>query len=194
MIHRGRIVFRLLAIALCTAILIQPTLAVTTQHSTSLPPVDQITFAYESGTVRVVAESVLIGSEASGYAAQPFASIAGLVAAENSTALVKYDSSFAAKQMLGQPNVTPGGHTISGHAADRMMNGGLGRRPMTIAEVDQVLDEGNVIKKIDMNHPRGPTFTIQDTTMHGMPQVVVDQATGSRIVTVIQPTGTRTRP
>jgi len=63
-----------------------------------------------------------------------------------------------------------------------------------MTEVDQVLGEGNVIKKIDMNHPRGPTVTIQDTTMPGLPQVVVDQQTGSRIVTVIQPTGTRTKP
>ena len=45
-----------------------------------------------------------------------------------------------------------------------------------MSEVDQVLDQENVIKRIDMNHPSGPTVTIQNTRMPGMPRVTVDQA------------------
>lgn len=63
-----------------------------------------------------------------------------------------------------------------------------------MSEVDQVLDQGNVIKRIDMNHPSGPTVTIQNTRMPGMPRVTVDQATGNRVVTVIQPDSVRTKP
>ena len=65
---------------------------------------------------------------------------------------------------------------------------------MSMGEIDQVLDQGNVIKKIDMNHPGGPTVTIQNTRMPGMPRVTVDAETGKRVVTVIQPNSTKTRP
>ena len=102
-------------------------------------------------------------------------------------AIVKYDPAFAAQQILGEAPVTAGGRSITPHAADRMVNAGPGRRPMSKAEVDQVLDKGDRIRKVDMNHPAGPTVTVQNTTMPGKPQVVVDAQSGKRVVTVIQP-------
>ena len=102
-------------------------------------------------------------------------------------ALVKYDPEFAAAQILGERPVTQGGRTITAHAAQRMVSPPGGRRPMSKAEIDQVLDQGNRIKKIDMTHPMGPTVTVQNTRMPGRPQVVVDAATGRRVVSVIQP-------
>ena len=38
-----------------------------------------------------------------------------------------------------------------------------------------------------MNHPAGPTVTVQNTKMAGKSQVVVDAQSGKRVVTVIQP-------
>jgi hypothetical protein len=58
---------------------------------------------------------------------------------------------------------------------------------MNITDVDKVLNQGNVIKKVNVNNPKGTTVTVQDTQMPGRPQVTVDAATGRRIVTVVQP-------
>jgi len=56
---------------------------------------------------------------------------------------------------------------------------------MTPSEVDQVLDTANKIKKV-LAHPMGNTITVQNTTMPGKPQVVVDLDTGRRVITVIK--------
>jgi hypothetical protein len=56
---------------------------------------------------------------------------------------------------------------------------------MTKAEVDEVLDQANRIRKVTP-HPQGDTVTVQNTRMPGKPQVVVDAATGRRVVTVIK--------
>ena len=56
---------------------------------------------------------------------------------------------------------------------------------MTPSEVDEVLDTANKIKKISV-HPKGNTITVQNTTMPGKPQVVVDAETGQRVITVIK--------
>jgi hypothetical protein len=53
-------------------------------------------------------------------------------------------------------------------------------------EIDRVLDSGTKIRKIDMNHPEGPTVTVQHPGLPGRPQVVVDADTGKRVVTVIK--------
>jgi hypothetical protein len=58
---------------------------------------------------------------------------------------------------------------------------------MNITDVDKVLNQGNVIKKVNVNNPKGTTVTVQDTQMPGRPQVTVDAATERRIVTVVQP-------
>ena len=98
---------------------------------------------------------------------------------------VKYDPNFAAEQILGGPAKTPGGRIITDHAARQMTTPPPGRVPMTVQEIDQVLNTGNKITKINP-HPQGTTVTVQQTGMAGKPKVVVDAATGSRVVTVIK--------
>jgi hypothetical protein len=56
---------------------------------------------------------------------------------------------------------------------------------MTPSEVDQVLDTANKIRRVSA-HPEGNTITVQNTTMPGQPQVVVDLETGRRVITVIK--------
>jgi hypothetical protein len=56
---------------------------------------------------------------------------------------------------------------------------------MTVQEVDEVLDKGTRIRKVSP-HPQGTTVTVQHPGMHGKPQVVVDAATGKRVITVIK--------
>lgn len=102
---------------------------------------------------------------------------------------VKYNPDFATLQKNSQlvPSVTPEGRVVTDHAANRILNGGPGRQPISITDVDKVLNEGNVIKKVNVSNPKGATVTIQNTKMPGKPQVTVDAATGKRVVTVIQP-------
>jgi RHS repeat-associated protein len=108
--------------------------------------------------------------------------------------LAKYDPEFATKQILGdhspEGHMTPGGRTISPHAAERMVQDAKGRVPMTKQQVDQVLDQGDVIRKISP-HPEGDTITVRNTKMQGKPEVVVDAETGKRIVTVVNPKARR---
>ena len=106
-------------------------------------------------------------------------------AATSGGAIVKYDGQFAARQILGQEPVTPGGRAIMSHAAERMVQPPTGRAPMTMSEVDQVLDSADRIRKVSP-HPDGTTITVQSTTMPGKPQVVVDAATGTRVITVVK--------
>lgn len=57
---------------------------------------------------------------------------------------------------------------------------------MSATEVDQVLDGATKIVKRSY-HPQGDTLTIENANMPGRPKVVVDEATGTRIITVINP-------
>ncbi len=57
---------------------------------------------------------------------------------------------------------------------------------MTPSQVDQVLDGATNIRKRSF-HPAGNTLTIQNKNMPGKPQVIVDEATGSRVITVVNP-------
>lgn len=61
---------------------------------------------------------------------------------------------------------------------------------MSKPQVDQVLDEGNLIRKISP-HPEGDTITVRNTKMPGSPEVVVDAETGNRVITVVNPKGRR---
>ncbi len=79
----------------------------------------------------------------------------------------------------------PGGRTLTEHAIQRMTNPPNGRASMTASEVDEVLDTANKIRKISV-HPKGNTLTVQNTSMPGKPQVVVDAKTGQRVITVIK--------
>ena len=60
-----------------------------------------------------------------------------------------------------------------------------GRAPMTMEEVDLVLETADKIKKVTP-HPAGTTVTVQSTKLPGKPQVVVDAETGRRVITVIK--------
>lgn len=57
---------------------------------------------------------------------------------------------------------------------------------MSAAEVDQVLDGATRVVKRSF-HPEGNTLTIENANMLGRPRVIVDEATGSRVITVINP-------
>ena len=125
---------------------------------------------------------VAIGSIATRKITKP---IDGVVTRGGDNLPVPFDGEFATKQLLGTTK-TPGGRDINFHAADRMVNPPRGRRTMTPAEVDQVLDGAtNVCKRTP--HPQGNTLTIQNRNLPGRPQVVVDEATGTRVITVINP-------
>jgi len=132
--------------------------------------------AAEAGNLSKAGEIANVGSkvESSGAAAEK----ASLLPA-------RYDPQFAAEQILGGPAKTPGGRTIMDHAARRMTDPPPGRGALTMGEVDKVLDTGNKIKKITP-HSEGTTVTVQHTGMPGKPQVVVDAATGKKVITVIK--------
>lgn len=63
--------------------------------------------------------------------------------ADEAGALVKYDPMADSRTLLVQVGsgyaVTPGGRTISAHAAQRIALGGPGRPPTTLARVDDIL-------------------------------------------------------
>jgi hypothetical protein len=81
---------------------------------------------------------------------------------------------------------TPGGRVLTEHALERMTTPPAGRATMSATEVDRVLDGATNIRKMSP-HPLGDTLTIQNRNMPGAPQVVVDAATGNRVITVINP-------
>jgi hypothetical protein len=56
---------------------------------------------------------------------------------------------------------------------------------MTREEVDRVLDTATRVKQLTV-HPEGDTITVQRPDLPGKPQVVVDAATGKRVITVIK--------
>lgn len=96
-----------------------------------------------------------------------------------------FDGALATRQILGTAT-TPAGRQIMFHAADRMVNPPSGRAPMSPAQVDQVLDGATSVVKRQY-HPLGGTLTIENANMPGRPRVIVDEATGQRIITVINP-------
>jgi RHS repeat-associated protein len=96
-----------------------------------------------------------------------------------------FDGEYATRQLLGT-TTTPGGRNIMSHAADRMVNPPKGRVPMSPAEVDDVLDGATSVVKRSY-HPEGDTLTIENSNMPGRPRVIVDEATGQRVITVINP-------
>jgi len=99
--------------------------------------------------------------------------------------LVVFDGEFATQQLLGT-TTTPGGRQIMFHAADRMVNPPRGRVPMSASEIDDVLNGATRVVKRDY-HPQGNTLTIENANLPGSPRVVVDEATGQRVITVINP-------
>jgi hypothetical protein len=98
---------------------------------------------------------------------------------------VAFDGAFATQQLLGT-TTTPAGRQITSHAADRMVNPPKGRIPMSPADIDGVLDGATKVVKRNY-HPEGNTLTIENQNMPGRPRVIVDEATGQRVITVINP-------
>jgi hypothetical protein len=108
------------------------------------------------------------------------------VVSEVSTALTKYNPDFAAQQILGRAsNVTPGGRTLTVHAATRIMEGGPGRAALGadagMSRIDQILETG-VDVRYNPLHPLGPTVRV--TASNGE-YVAVDAASGLRVVTAV---------
>ena len=102
-----------------------------------------------------------------------------------SNALVPFNGRAATETLLGT-STTPSGRLINFHAAERMVDPPKGRLPMSPHEVDQVLDGATRVVRRSY-HPQGETLTIENSNMAGGPRVVVDEATGQRIITVINP-------
>jgi RHS repeat-associated protein len=99
---------------------------------------------------------------------------------------VVYDEDFAAQQILNSyTNITPGGRTITVHAAERMVYPTAGRVPTTMQQIDDFLNYTTGIRKITQ-HPKGATLTLRNSSS-SLKEVVVDAATGKRVVTVINP-------
>jgi RHS repeat-associated protein len=97
-----------------------------------------------------------------------------------------YDGNFAARQILNSPtNVTLGGRTITAHAAERMTNPPVGRVPTSMADIDSFLDTATDIRKISQ-HPLGDTITLRNDNS-SIKEIIVDAATGKRVITVINP-------
>jgi hypothetical protein len=71
------------------------------------------------------------------------------------------------------------------HAADRMVNTPKSRLPMSPAEIDRVLDGATSVVKRSY-HPEGNTLTIENANLPGRQRVIVDEATGQRIINVIK--------
>ncbi len=107
-----------------------------------------------------------------------------------SRALVPYDPDFAAAQTLGRvSNLTPGGRSLSVHAAQEFMMPKGGRRsPLSLSELDDVLDRGQFLR-YDPLRRNGPTILVSTRPSLRAPFVVVDAASGTRIVTFALPAG-----
>nr|WP_320049937.1 RHS repeat-associated core domain-containing protein [uncultured Desulfuromonas sp.] len=122
---------------------------------------------------------------------QGLPSYAGMDRAGNLRPIAKSSRLLSAPPSGSKGNVstlvetTPGGRILTEHAIKRMTNPPKGRAPMTVAEVDKVLDTANKVKKMNF-HPEGDTITVQNTNLSGKPQVVVDSETGKRVITVIK--------
>jgi hypothetical protein len=80
---------------------------------------------------------------------------------------------------------TPGGRLLTKHAVERMISPPRGRVPMIPSFIDEFLNGATNIRK-RTEHELGPTLTIRNKKFPGT-EVVVDEATGNRVITVINP-------
>jgi RHS repeat-associated protein len=92
---------------------------------------------------------------------------------------------FPFKQILGFQPTTPSGRPLTDHGLTRTVNPPRGRAPMSLSEIDLVLDTGTEIRG-PKPHPEGDTITVKAPGLPGKPQVVVDALTGKRVITVIK--------
>jgi hypothetical protein len=77
--------------------------------------------------------------------------------------------------------------TITAHAAERMATPPRGRIPTSVSQVDEFLDSATQVRKVS-HHALGDTITLRNTNSP-IKEVVVDAATGNRVITVITPRG-----
>lgn len=61
-----------------------------------------------------------------------------------------------------------------------------GRVPTSIKEIDNFLDTATELRKVTP-HPLGDTLTLRNNNIPTIKEIVVDAATGKRIITVINP-------
>lgn len=106
------------------------------------------------------------------------------VAANTGADVVRYSPQAASRNLLGQVGdgfaTTPGGRTVSAHAADRIVNGAAGRAPTTLARVDDILDSPTALRY----DPLRDTVRVSQ----GKDFVVVrGSGAGQHIVTVMVP-------
>ncbi|NUS89868.1 MAG: RHS repeat-associated core domain-containing protein, partial [Streptomyces sp.] len=100
--------------------------------------------------------------------------------------LVPYDRVFSHRQEIGLhvPRLTtPGGRTLSAHAAERIAGSGPGRPPTTLDVVDHILNKGT---KIKFDPVRG-TIQVRAPSLPGKPFVVVSANNPHHVVTVMIP-------
>ena len=112
------------------------------------------------------------------------------VAANTVDDLVRFDPEWASRQIAGQnlPGstgyaTTPGGNTLSVHAAERTFLGGPGRAPIEPSLIDDILLQGTRVTYRGIND----TVKVSAPNLCGRCYVVVDAQTGTHVVTVMVP-------
>ncbi|HEY3142122.1 MAG TPA: hypothetical protein VGJ86_13385 [Acidimicrobiales bacterium] len=122
--------------------------------------------------------------------AAPRAPSGSAISDDAASSIVRYDPELASRQLAGQnlPGstgyaTTPGGRTLSAHAAERTFLGGPGRAPVDPALVDDILTQGT---KVGFD-PIRDTIKVSAPDLCGRCYVVVDAQTGQHVVTVMVP-------
>mgnify|MGYP000297032517 CR=1 FL=1 len=112
------------------------------------------------------------------------------IATEAADDLVRFDPEFASHQIAGQnlPGsagcaTTPGGSTLSVHAAERTLIGGPGRSPIDPALIDDILQQSTRTAYRGLND----TVKVSAPNLCGKCCVVLDAQTGKHVVTVMVP-------
>jgi hypothetical protein len=141
---------------------------------------DHASFAYDQGEQPVQSSSC-----AAAAGLDPECTAAGL-----GDDLVRFDPQWASRQLAGQnlPGstgwaTTPGGRTLSVHAAERTFLGGPGRAPINPGLIDDILGQGTRISYRGVND----TIRIGAPNLCGRCYVVVDAQNVHHIVTVMVP-------
>ncbi|GAA2932662.1 RHS repeat-associated core domain-containing protein [Streptomyces enissocaesilis] len=112
----------------------------------------------------------------------------GAVAASGATAggVAVYRRGWAYRQEnnLHIPKLkTPGGRTLSDHAAERVAGSGPGRPPTSLDVIDHILDNANKVKY----DPVRDTIQVRATHLPGKPFVAVSGSDPNHVVTVMIP-------
>lgn len=103
---------------------------------------------------------------------------------------MRYDPEWASRQLAGQnfPGstgyaTTPGGRTLSAHAAERAFLGGPDRAPIDAGLIDDILTQGTRVAYRGAND----TIRIAAPNLCGRCYVAVDAQNANHIVTVMVP-------